>query len=125
MIVALLLLAALVAPDPALTPGVVRPLTRQQVCTTRWGVDRRHVTLTMRRQVLAAYGVPWTERHAYELDHLVPRELGGADTVANLWPQRWPDAHAKDHEENRLHQAVCAGAIALDAAQDRMRRWGQ
>ncbi len=120
-----LLLVAFATPNPAHTPGLARPLTRDQVCGTRWGRDRRHVTPAMRRQVFTAYGIAWRLHRSYEVDHLIPRELGGADDIANLWPQPWEDAHRKDHEENRLHQAVCAGAIALDAAQDRMRRWGR
>src|SRR6266568_858009 len=34
-----------------------------------------------------------------EVDHLIPLELGGADTKANLWPQPYeprPGAHEKD-----------------------------
>ena len=107
----------------ALTPGALRPLSTSQVCRTRWSLDRRHVTLTMKRAVAAAYGVRWADRGRYEFDHLIPRELGGADAVANLWPQRWPDAKVKDREENRLHRAVCAGQIPLGEAQERMRAW--
>jgi hypothetical protein len=125
MIVLLALVGALVQPNPVLTPGVVRPMTRAAVCAVRWGLDHRHVTLRMRRAVFARYGVAWADRRHYEVDHLVPRELAGADDVLNLWPQPWPDARTKDHEENRLHQAVCAGALPLSVAQDRMRRWGR
>src|SRR5947207_6870373 len=102
-----LLLVALAVPNPTLTPGFARPMAREAVCAVRWGLDRRHVTITMRRAVFAAYGVPWADRGLYEVDHLIPRELGGADDVRNLWPQRWPDARQKDRDENRLHRAVC------------------
>jgi hypothetical protein len=61
----------------------------------------------------------------FEIDHVIPRELGGADSVLNLWPQPWPDAHKKDREENRLHRAVCAGTVTLEDAQEQMRRWPQ
>ena len=126
----LILLAILLigpsVPDPALTPGVVRPLTKTAICTTAWGRDRRHVTEAMKRQVARAYGVPWTKRHLYEFDHLIPRELGGADDVANLWPQILdPDARIKDRAENRLHRAVCAGTLDLTTAQQQMRTWGR
>jgi hypothetical protein len=125
----ILLLAILVigpfTPNPALTPGAVVPMTVQTLCGTKWGKDRRHVTLAMRHQVFAAYGIPYAKHALYELDHLVPRELGGADAVANLWPEVWSDAHLKDHEENRLHRAVCAGAISLTDAQTQMKRWGR
>jgi hypothetical protein len=123
-VIALLLAVAL---NPILTPGVARPLTTAQVCSTKWGKDRRHVTERMKRHVFAAYGVPLTDRKRYEVDHLIPRELGGADDVLNLWPQSWTgaqNAHLKDRDENRLHRAVCAGTLTLAAAQTAMRTWG-
>lgn len=115
----LLAVASLAAAErrPSLTPGVVRPLTRAQVCSTRWGLDHRHVTLAMKQHVAAAYGVPWRAHGRYEFDHLVPRELGGADDERNLWPQPWPEARRKDRLENRLHRLVCAGTVSLGTAQ--------
>lgn len=121
----ILLLLLLALPNLHLTPGVARPMTALTVCTTRWGVDRRHVTERMKRQVFAAYGIPLRNRRLYEVDHLIPRELGGADEVANLWPQAWPSARQKDREENRLHRAVCAGEVSLVAAQQAMKGWGR
>lgn len=104
-----------------ITPGVTRGLTRDQICTIKWGTDHRHVTAAMHHQVLANYGL--TDAKCCEIDHLIPRELGGADDVKNLWPQPWPDAHKKDQEEDRLHKAVCAGTVTLVDAQERMRAW--
>ena len=125
-----LLLASLAAaqsalPNPKLTPGVARPLSKATICSTKWGTDRRFVTLAMKRQVFAAYGIPWSEHAKYEVDHLVSRELGGADAVANLWAEPWVltvngkemGAHQKDRAENATHRAVCAGQITLAEAQ--------
>lgn len=111
-------------PNKDLTPGVTRPLTRAAVCSTKWGKDRRHVTLAMKRHVFAAYGIPYTQHALYEVDHFIPREIGGADDERNLWPEKWdgPDgAHAKDRLENALHRHVCAGTISLAAAQEAIR----
>lgn len=119
----LIILALLV--NLHLTPGMARPLSKADICSTTWGKDVRHVTLSMKKQVFAAYGIPWGQHSLYEVDHLIPRELGGADDVRNLWPELWPDAHTKDHEENRLHRAVCAGTISLKSAQDEMIHWGR
>jgi len=112
----LLLLLALVAAD-------VRPLTLAQVCGTKWSADRRHVTLAMRHAVFIRDKVLWAEHTRVIIDHRVPRELGGADTLANLWVQSKADAHRKDVEENRLHRAVCAGQVLLVEAQQQMRDW--
>lgn len=117
------LLLLLLAPNQQLTPGVVRPLTTLEVCNTRWSTDERHVDAALRRKVFDAYHIPVSDRHGYVIDHLVPREIGGADVFGNLWPQKRHDAHVKDREENRLHRAVCAGTILLRDAQEEMRRW--
>lgn len=103
-------------PLTTVSPGAVRAMTKQQVCSTRWGLDRRHVTVTMKRAVAANYGVPWAKRSRYEFDHVIPRELGGADLIPNLWPQPWPAARQKDRLENALHRQVCAGKITLEFA---------
>ena len=47
---------------------------------------------------------------------LIPLELGGASTVANLWPEPWADprgAHRKDDLENALSRQVCSGSMTL------------
>jgi len=124
-VTALVLALALTLPNPEQSPGVTRPLSTTQVCTTRWGLDRRHVTVAMKRRVARAYGIPWADRRAYEFDHLIPRELGGADDVRNLWPQPIAEARVKDRQENRLHRDVCAGRLSLAAAQREMRLWGR
>lgn len=123
MIAALLLLVML--PDPKLTPGEVRPLSRATICTTKWGLDVRHVTDKMRREVLELYGFTWADHTRFTIDHLEPRSLGGADVVKNLWPQPKAEALAKDIVEKRLERQVCAGEITLAFAQAQMRTWGR
>lgn len=113
-------------PDPALTPGVTRNLTLDQVCTTKWGKDERAVTASMKSQVYAEYhmvryqGDCALSKRGCEVDHLISRELAGADDVKNLWPQPYGgqcNAVQKDHLENKLHQLVCGKAITLQSAQ--------
>lgn len=79
-------------PDRRLTPGIATSATRLDICGTRWAKSRRHVTAAMRRQVFQAYGLSGAKDPACgpkgcTLDHLISRELGGADDVRNLWPQ--------------------------------------
>lgn len=116
----LLLLLLAQRPDPALTPGVTRPLSLHAICGTAWGRDRRFVTPSMKKHVFEAYGIPWEQHAKFEVDHLVPRELGGADDERNLWPQPWVgewNAHLKDRLENQLHKQVCSGRMPLVDAQ--------
>lgn len=117
--------SAATLPNLQLTPGVARTeLTVQQICKTKWGKDTRAVTAAMKRQVFQEYGLtgnsdPFCRPKGCEVDHLLSRELGGADDVKNLWPQAYSgawNAHMKDRVENRLNKEVCAGRMTLDAA---------
>ena len=99
-------------PDRTKTPGAMRAdIGVTEVCTIKWGQDRRHVTARMKRDVLKAYAGRITCKAGQcEIDHLVPRELGGADDVLNLWPEPYDGpwgAHAKDKLENCMHVRVC------------------
>lgn len=75
----------------------------------------------MKKKVCAEYGIQTgCPGKAQEIDHLISLELGGADDVRNLWPEKYapvPGAHQKDLVENYLHKQVCAGAITLPEAQ--------
>lgn len=121
-------------PNPRLTPGAVRPeLTREAICKTKWGRDARHVTEKMKREAFAAYGMRGNDDprcvadargRRCEIDHLISRELGGADDVRNLWPQPFGtrpwNARLKDKLENRLHKELCAGRLTLGQARSMM-----
>jgi hypothetical protein len=110
-------------PNPALTPGEALPgVTRAQVCQVGWASSHRDVPEAERYAVFAAYGVPYGQRGSYELDHLIPLELGGDNAQANLWPEPHdsagtPGSQTKDGLENRLHELVCAGQVDLATAQ--------
>lgn len=119
MIGAALLAAVVIArPNPNVTWGETRRMSRRTMCSTPWGRDVRHVTVGMRREVFSLYGIPYSQRANYELDHLIPRSLGGADDVRNLWPQPlWQARHMKDVLEVKLGKMVCAGEITAEAAQ--------
>lgn len=108
-------------PDPAATPGLVRPdATKESVCHGGSTKQFRKTTEEMKAQVYALYGAKKRLLRCCEADHLVPLELGGADDVRNLWPQPYtprPGAHEKDAVEDHLHALVCAGKMDLAEAQ--------
>jgi hypothetical protein len=118
-------------PNASLTPGKVRvDLSPQEICATRWGRDARHVSAATKRATFAEYGLtgntdPFCRPKGCEIDHLISRELGGADDIKNLWPQSYAgpwNAHMKDRVENRLHKEVCLRHMSLEAAQQGIAR---
>jgi hypothetical protein len=108
-------------PDPICTPGDVETMSVEVVCGTSTRT-RRSVSESERRQVFASYGIVFPPPPgAYELDHLIPLELGGSNDVKNLWPEAAPGYREKDIEENFLHREVCSGRMSLEVAQAKMR----
>jgi hypothetical protein len=119
-------------PDAAKTPGLARTgLSQAKICATKWGRDERHVTAAVKTQVFALYGysgyqdarcVSDAHGKTCEIDHLISREVGGADDIKNLWPQAYGstpwNAHLKDKLENHLNKEMCAGRITLQEARD-------
>jgi hypothetical protein len=70
--------------------------------------------------VYAEYGIVERSQGEYEVDHLVPLELGGSNDIANLWPESAAPPrgfHEKDVVENHLHDQVCGGSMSLLDAQ--------
>jgi len=118
-------------PDPHCTPGAVNPAVRQStisstICRSGWTSTVRpaeSITEPEKFASMAAYGLRGLAS-AYEYDHVVPLELGGAvNDPRNLWPE--PDyvprsgfyRNPKDRMENVLKRMVCRGAITLAQAQ--------
>ena len=118
--------AGVAEPNRRLTPGsLLATSTKARICTPGYTSTVRHVTTATRQQVFAAYQIGYPPRTgAYELDHLIPLELGGGNAATNLWPQPYHrgtgSADVKDHLENHLHALVCSGQVRLVAAQTAM-----
>lgn len=114
--------------DKQCTPGVTfKGVTVKNICTPGWARAHRSVSTAKKRQVYARYNVPYVYGK-YEVDHLIPLELGGNNSLANLWPELKGDgspgdALDKDQTENALHAGVCAGRITLSSAWAIMRTW--
>jgi hypothetical protein len=108
-------------PSSELTPGDVLPVTVKDLCVPGFAKKVRNVPVAVKRQVLALYGIQHPEPGEYEVDHLVSLELGGSNSIRNLWPEScrttpW-NARVKNRLENRLHQLVCEGKLDLATAQ--------
>ena len=95
--------------------------TDMNVVCQRSTRERRRVSAEVHRQAFREYGISYPQpRGAYEVDHLIPLELGGDNTITNLWPESAepaPGFHQKDKVENFLHRQVCSGTMSLTEAQ--------
>jgi len=106
-------------PRPALTPGVALSVTRAQICISGYASGARDVSDAEKADVYARYDVAWVP-YAHEVDHLISLELGGSNAIQNLWPEPYTGAwgaRTKDVLEDRLHELVCEGRLALASAQ--------
>jgi hypothetical protein len=104
-------------PNPALTPGETVDGSDEQECVSR---PRGYGTEDERRRyvlVMDSYHIAHSEWHRYQMDHLVPRCLCGADTARNLWPQPLGEAHRKDDEEKAYCRMVRDGEMSFSQAQ--------
>ncbi len=109
-----------ILPDPQLTPGTVLTTDLSKICQPGYTRTVRHTPGALRREVYAEYGIK-RDSGRYEVDHLIPLEIGGADVRENLWPESYDtrpwNAAVKDKLENYLHVEACAGRIPIKQAQ--------
>ena len=106
-------------PNRHLTPGAVLTRSAAVVCVSGYSSSVRDVPDSEKEAVYARYHVVHVP-YAHEVDHLVSLELGGSNSITNLWPEpyagRW-GARTKDVLENKLHALVCSGTLTLPYAQ--------
>ena len=80
------LLHGVAGPDRYPTPGsLLSGSTQASTCTAGWTRTVRYVSAATRRSVFQ--GLPHRlPPGVYELDHLIPLEVGGGNAATNLWP---------------------------------------
>ena len=138
-LVSTLFLPAQQRQNPKLTPGAVDPTLvadlskashmvngiEHNICAAGFVTPPFRVATKSQKiktAVCLAYGVTsGCPGKAWELDDIVPIEVGGQNAQANLWPQPIAEARVKDHQvEDPLggpRGLVCAGKITLQDAQ--------
>jgi hypothetical protein len=121
-------------PDPQCTPGATNPTLTAKVLQNpdfRTGCVRDNATTAgQKAQTYQWYSTPHPKdnkgvKQTCELDHLISLELGGADTLDNIWPQCGPKGvvlksrffKQKDMVENYLAKQVRDGVMDLREAQ--------
>jgi len=109
-------------PNRALTPGMTRPVSVEEVCAADDDDLDPEVPASRQAAVFREYGIAM-DRSAqdFQVDYLISPQLGGTDDVRNLWPQSYKEtawnARAKDALERHLYQMVCDRKIDLAEAQ--------
>jgi hypothetical protein len=119
-------------PNSLLTPGVVATTNLAAVCALPrhiHGLFSRHnkqIPLDQQQAVFTAYKIPPLRQNNYGLDLLIPIQLGGAITPANIWPMNPMHGSVSFHEKEilnqRMHTLVCHGEMPLAKAQQEMAR---
>ncbi len=107
-------------PDPSMSPGDTLDVTSSDICVSGYSSKVRNVPQSEKDQVYAEYGITSHAPGSYEIDHLISLELGGSNSIKNLWPESYKgdwNAHLKDKLENKLHSLVCSGGVDLKTAQ--------
>jgi len=124
-------------PDPACTPGAVNPTLTLDVLknkTFRTSCVRDKATsASAKAKTYLWYNFKHPQKNTgasqtCELDHLISLEIGGADTLDNIWPQCGPNGvvlrnryfKQKDIVENYLAAQIRKGAIGLADVQKGM-----
>ena len=108
-------------PNRALTPGSASPIAFAELCSLKDDDLDPAVSPEKQRAVFQAYGMGEEKARAYQVDYLINPQLGGNDTLENLWPEPYHatvwNASAKDALETKLHGMVCGQQISLEEAQ--------
>jgi len=110
-----------VVPDPRLSPGDVLTSDTAVICMPGYTKTVRNVPQALKEQVYREYNITGRAPGEYEIDHIISLELGGSNSIRNLFPESFKsqplNAHVKDTLENKLHDLACSGKITMQEAQ--------
>jgi hypothetical protein len=108
----------------ALNPDVDEDTIDRTICKSEYTKSVRPATSYtngVKKRLMREAGTDVARIGDYELDHIVPLELGGHPRkLSNLMLQPWEGEHgarAKDTLETRLRSLVCHGELDLTDAQ--------
>jgi len=119
----------LVLPIKSLTPGRYNTAVRQTtinktICVNGWTKTVRpkvSYTNALKIKQMVQYGETGLPS-AYEEDHFIPLELGGAPkNPKNLWPEPRAQSKLSDPLETKLKHQVCKGLMTLKKARAAIR----
>ncbi len=111
-------------PDATITPGDMLPVTAKDICVRGYAGKVRNVPQAVKEQAYKNYGVTRRQKGEYEVDHLISLELGGSNSIRNLWPQSYKtkpwNARVKDKLENALHDDICSNKSDIRVVQSKI-----
>lgn len=105
---------------PELTPGQYysdKPF--DDICSMN-GNTITSFPLDQARGIFTRYGQGFpaaADAGDWQVDELIPLNLGGTTDPSNMWPQQQPGAGLKNILEGVLHVKVCSGQVPLAVAQ--------
>jgi hypothetical protein len=94
-----------ILPDSRLTPGDTFDVSGQDVCVVGYTKRVRAVPQEIKEEVYREYGITSHGRGEYEIDHLIPLELGGSNSIKNLWPESY-SVCLTPHQKWSLNQSL-------------------
>jgi hypothetical protein len=110
-----------IIPDEQKTPGDVLTTDPNVICVPGYTKTVRNVPQEVKEQAYRSYGIYSRQPGEFEVDHLISLELGGSNSIKNLWPESFVthplNAHIKDDLENKLHELICTHQIPVEQAQ--------
>ena len=109
---------------------VYKNMTTEELCEHGYTKRVRAVNARLKKEVFKRYGVTRGHFGEYEVDHFISLELGGDNSIENLFPQPYEiylnvngkdmkmGAREKDVVETSLHKRICRGELTPKEAQD-------
>ena len=111
-------------PTAALTPGDVLTMDTYYLCSDIYLNTYRNLTDDEKMAVFARYQLSYPPKKIYQVDRLIPFELGGTMKITNLWPQEitYPGFNEKNRLEKYLVQMVCNNSMNLSDAHEMLKK---
>ena len=108
-----------------ITGGIILTNDLNLICSKGYTTTVRDVPQDVRLKIYEINGVSYPQpRGMYELDHVIPLELGGGNGIGNLQLEARdprPGSLEKDRVENYLHKQVCSRNMDLEEARNQMK----
>jgi hypothetical protein len=108
-------------PDTNLTPGSsYKFVTLSDLCNQWYEKSVPNLSSNTKNRVFDRYGISIPVRASYVIDRLIPKSLGGNNSLQNLWPMRKDpiyNSQAKIVLGDTLNHLVCYGRLTIAEAQ--------